>query len=266
MSNHWQIVRTVILTALLSIGAATVSMAAEPANKVITLRADPSCPSNCEPSNDRPGYDIEIAKKIFGDAGYEVDYKALSWSRTVVEVRNGTFDAFVAGIKDDAPDFLFPQEPAGMLINACVSRKGAGWKWDGVQSLSNKVLGIIPSYQYWPELKDYIDANANNPKRIQPVAMMNALELNLKKLEIGRIDVTCDDISNLRYYSKEMNLTDKIEFSPGIGEQVPNYIAFGPTNPRGPELARLWDAGIQKMRASGELRTILQRYGVSDWK
>ena len=235
-------------------------------SKIITLRADPSCPSNCEPGSDHPGYDIELAQKIYGKAGYQVDYKLLSWSRTVVEVRNGSIDGFVAGIKDDAPDFVFPEEPAGVLLNGFATRKGSGWTWKGVKSLDGLVLGIIPDYQYFPELKSYIETHANDPKLVQGMAMMNATELNLKKLAVGRIGVTCDDISVLSYNVKQLNLADKIEVGSPVGEPTPNYIAFGPNNPRAAHLAKLWDEGLRRMRASGELKTILDRYGVKDWK
>ncbi|HVI52020.1 MAG TPA: transporter substrate-binding domain-containing protein [Candidatus Sulfotelmatobacter sp.] len=234
---------------------------------VITLRADPSCPSNCEPDSDHPGYDIELAREIYGAAGYKVDYRLLSWSRTLIEVRNGTIDGFVAGIKEDAPDFVFPEEPAGVLINAFAVRKGSHWQWNGIASLDGKVLGYIPDYQYFPELKTYIEAHAKDPKAVQGVAMMNANELNLRKLSVGRVDITCDDLTVLQYLVNLMKLDDKIEIiDPRVSPPVPEYIAFGPSNPRAHELARLWDDGIRRLRKTGELKRILDRYGIQDWK
>jgi len=238
-----------------------------PEPHIITLRADPSCPSNCDPDSDYPGYDVELAKVIFGAAGYEVDYRLLSWSRTLVEVRNNTIDGFVAGIKDDAPDFIFPEEPGGVLVNTFAARKGSNWKWTGPDSLKGKVFGYIPDYQYFPELKSYIEAHVNDPKLVQGVAMMNATELNLRKLAVGRIDLTCDDMSVLQYEINRLKLNDQLEvITPGVGAPVPNYIAFGPNNPRAHKLARLWDDGIRRLRKSGELKQILDRYGIKDWK
>jgi len=242
---------------------------AHPSNDphVITLRADPSCPSNCDPDSDHPGYDVEIAQEIYGAAGYKVDYRLLSWSRTLIEVRNGVIDGFLAGIKDDAPDFVFPEEPGGTLINAYAVRKGSHWKWTGTASLEGKILGFIPDYQYFPELKSYIDAHAKDPKAVQGVAMMNANELNLRKLAVGRIDVTFDDMTVLQYLTASLKLADKLDVvDPHISAPVPNYIAFGPSNPRAHELARLWDEGIRRMRKTGELKRILDRYGIQDWK
>lgn len=234
---------------------------------VITLRADPSCPSNCDPASDHPGYDIEIAKAIYEPLGYKVDYRLLSWARTLVEVRRGTFDALVAGIRSDAPDFIFPREPAGMLINGFALRKGSGWQWRGPQSLQGMVLGYIPDYQYFPALKDYIDAHAGDWHAVQGVAMMNATALNLKKLLVRRIDITCDDLSVLRYERKRLGLEDQIEIiDPKVAAPLPNYIAFGPHNPRGRDLARQWDEGIRRLRASGRLAAILDRYGIADWE
>jgi len=238
-----------------------------PEPHIITLRADPSCPSNCDPDSDHPGYDVELAKIIFGAAGYEVDYRLLSWSRTLVEVRNSTIDGFIAGIKEDAPDFIFPEEPAGVLVNAFAIRKGTNWKWTGPESLKGKVFGYIPDYQYFPALKSYIEAHANDPKLVQGVAMMNAGELNLRKLAVGRIDVTSDDMIQLQYEINQLKLSDQLEvIDAGVGAPVPDYIAFGPNNPRAHKLAHLWDEGIRRLRKSGELKQILDRYGIKDWK
>lgn len=246
--------------------AAETSPAVASTERVVTLRADPSCPQNCDPDSDHPGYVIEMARRIFGDAGMTVDYKLLSWSRTLVEVRNGHIDASVAGIRADAPDFVYPQETVGILQNGFALRKGGNWRWTGPQSLEGMVLGAIPDYQYFPEIKAYIDAHADDPKRVQMVAMFDALELNLKKLSIGRIDVVCDDLATIRYYIHRLGLADKLEASGPVGPQVDQYVAFTPATPRGRRLAAIWDAGVRKLRASGELKTILDRYTAVDWK
>lgn len=257
---------TATLAVFCLLSSPVASQAAEADPHVITLRADPSCPSNCDPDSDHPGYDIELARAIFGAAGYKVDYRLLSWSRTLIEVRNGAIDGFVAGIKSDAPDFIFPEEPAGVLINAFAVRKGSNWHWNGIASLNGKVLGYIPDYQYFPELRSYIDAHVNEPKLVQGVAMMNASELNARKLSVGRIDITCDDLFVLRYVIKSLKLEDQLQVTSTVGDPVNSYIAFGPTNPRGRDLAKLWDQGMRKMRANGELQRILDRYGITDWK
>jgi polar amino acid transport system substrate-binding protein len=44
------------------------------------------------------------------------------------------------------------------------------------------------------------------------------------------------------------------------------YIAFSPGNPKSQEYAQILSKGIQQLRASGELATILKKYGMSDWK
>lgn len=233
---------------------------------VVTLRADPSCPQNCDPNSDHPGYVIELAEKIYGAAGYKLDYKLLSWSRTLIEVRQGNIDGAVAGIKSDAPDFRYPEEEVGTLHHGFAVRKGSGWTWKGVQSLDGKILGAIPDYQYFPELKAYIDQHADDPKRVQMVAMFNALELNLKKLSVGRVDVVCDDMNTMRYFHNLLHLENSVELVGPVGEAVPQYIGFTPNSERGAKLAKLWDDGVRRMRANGELQKVLDRYGAKDWK
>jgi len=84
---------------------------------------------------------------------------------------------------------------------------------------------------------------------------------------VGRIDVTSDDMLQLQYEVNKIGLGGKIDVIPAnVGDPVPNYIAFGPTNPRAHELARLWDEGVRRLRKNGELKRILDRYGIKDWK
>jgi ABC-type amino acid transport substrate-binding protein len=45
----------------------------------------------------------------------------------------------------------------------------------------------------------------------------------------------------------------------------PIYIAFAST-PAGAKYVKLFDEGMQKLRASGQLDKLLKSYGVSDWK
>jgi polar amino acid transport system substrate-binding protein len=44
------------------------------------------------------------------------------------------------------------------------------------------------------------------------------------------------------------------------------YMGFSPVNPQSPRYAALFDRGIQALRESGRLKTILDSYGIADWQ
>lgn len=265
MARRWRRGLLMVAAAVLLVAGGASAEDTAP-SRVVSLRADPWCPYNCDPASDKPGFAIEIARAVLGAKGHAVDYKLLSWSRTLVEVRSGAIDGAVAGIKADAPDFVYPQEELGFAATAFAVRKGSGWRWAGPKSLDGKVLGIIPDYQYFPELKSYIEAHAKDPRRVQPVAMFNALELNLKKLAAGRVDLVPDDVLSLRYAIDTLGLGDKLAVVPGPPERDALYVSFSPAIADGADLAAAWDRGVRDMRADGRLAAILSRYGVKDWK
>jgi len=112
---------------------------------------------------------------------------------------------------------------------------------------------------------DYVRAHARDDRRVELIGGDTALEMNLKKLLVGRIDTTMDAGPVLAYKLMQLKLGDKVELA-GSVDPTENFIAFSPVNPKSREYAAILDRGIAEMRASGRLGQILQRYGVKDWK
>lgn len=208
---------------------------------------------------------MEVAKEIFAKAGHTVEYKTMAWARALEECRKGAVAAVIGADAKEAPDFVFPNEAAAVIDNTFVVKKGNAWKYAGAASLDKLKLGAIQGYSYSGEVGDYIAANAKNATRVDMVGGDNALEMNLKKLAAGRVDVTVDAKPVLAYKLLKLNLADKVEYAGSVDPSA-IYIAFSPANPKSKEYAAILDKGIAEMRASGRLKQILDRYGVSDWK
>jgi polar amino acid transport system substrate-binding protein len=94
----------------------------------------------------------------------------------------------------------------------------------------------------------------------------NALEQNFKKIMAGRVVTTLESVYVAEAKLKEMNLVGQIEQAGLMGEPTPMYIACSPAKPSSKEYAKLLSEGVKKMRASGKLKAILDKYGVKDWK
>lgn len=245
---------------------AGTALAALPAQAdVITLRADEWCPYNCAEDSDKPGYGIEIAKEIFSKAGHTVEYKTMAWARALEEGRKGGIVAVIGADKTEAADYVFPDQAVAVIDNTFVVKKGSAWKYAGPASLEKIKLGAIQGYSYSGEVGNYMTAAAKNAARIDMVGGDNALEMNLKKLVAGRVDATVDAKPVLAYKLLKLNLADKVEFA-GSVDPSEIYIAFSPANPKSKEYAAILDKGIADLRASGRLKQILDRYGVTDWK
>lgn len=233
---------------------------------VVTLRADEWCPYNCVPGSDRPGYMIEIAQEIFNRAGHQVDYQALNWMRSIAETRTGRYTAIVGAIAEEAPDFIYPNEPQGMSSDGFARRKGATFRYTGQAAFEGLTLGAIRGYDYHEGVDAYIKKHGSDRSRVQLTAGDDALQQNLKKLATGRVDIVVDDQNVLRLAIQDLGLGDQLEIADSDGAPEPAYIAFSPANDKASEYAALLAEGINDLRASGRLAEILGRYGLADWR
>lgn len=236
--------------------------------ETITIVADSWCPYNCDPSGERPGFMIEIAKKAFEKHGISVEYKIMPWARAIEETRKGKYSAIVGASLQDAPDFIFPNISQGWMQNRFYVGKDSPWRYQGGDSLSKISIGVIAGYSYSDEIDGYLKANRNNPKYVQIVSGDNALEMNLGKLMAGRVGAIIEDTHVIRYY-----LASHPEFT-GVTEagsiknskQSHLYIAFSPKHTQSQKYVEILGNEMRYLRASGELGKILARYMIPDWK
>ncbi len=253
-------VRHILLAATLCLAVANACHA----RTAITLRSDYWCPYNCTPGSDHPGYAVEIAQIVFNDAGYDVDYQQLNWTRSIDEARQGHADAVIGAITSEVPGFVIPAQPIGHSHAGFAARAGSGFRYTGPQSLDGRVLGLVAEYAFPGELGDYLQSFHGDKSRVQYIAGDRALQKNLLKLAAGRVDVVIDDAQVLRRMIGELQLSDRLVFSQRA-EHVDIYIAFSPARPDSARYAEILSAGIARLRASGRLAAILARYGLQDW-
>jgi polar amino acid transport system substrate-binding protein len=233
--------------------------------ETITLVADEWCPYNCEPGSDKPGFMIEIAQKVLGEAGHTVEYSNMPWSRAIEESRRGKFGGIVGAARDDAPDFVFPGAPLGISGSVFAVKKGDAWKYAGVDSLSGVSVGVIQDYSYAEDFDAYAEANAKDSKRIQVATGETALSTNIRKLEAGRIGALLEDKAVLEYQLSQEGKMGIFDYAGGL-EEAEVFIAFSPAHAASKDYAKLLGEGVTKLRASGELAAILARYGLKVWQ
>ncbi len=153
----------------------------------------------------------------------------------------------------------------GAYSNHFVIRKGDSWRFTSIKSLQGIRLGCTQDYNYGESLNTYIAENRGSDTT-QSIAGNNVVERNLKKLLIHRIDAYVEDWNVIRYTAKKMGIIDKIDHGGRQGTPIDLYIAFSPVNPNSLMYAKLLSDGLMKMRKSGELAKILEKYSVIDWQ
>jgi polar amino acid transport system substrate-binding protein len=232
----------------------------------ITLRADEWSPFNGDPTSDRPGYLIELATRIFAAAGHKVDYQLMPWERAIADVRASKFDCIVGAYKDDAPDFIFPSLPLGRDQQGFFRADGKPWQFDA-STVQQQRLAVIGGYSYddGGALDTYIKNNGHSPN--VHVSKGDApLARNIRMLVAGRVDVAASSIPVMQAKLDELKLTGKVHQVDTLGEPYDVYIACAPGKILSKTYTELLSKGVQTLRTSGELQTILRKYGLSDWQ
>jgi polar amino acid transport system substrate-binding protein len=251
--------------AALGLWLGLLAAATGPQAATISLRADPWCPYNCRPDAERPGYLIELARAVFEPLGHRIDYRTLGWKRTIEAVRRGEVDGLAGAGVEDAPDLVFPDEPAGVAEPVIAVRRGEAFTFTGPASLEGRVIGAILGYEFGGPVEDHLRRHARDGRRVQWVSGTDGAVQNLRKLLAGRIDGALDDRAVIDHYARELGIGERLELV-GLGVRQPIGLAFSPRRPEAEAHARAFAEGVRRLRASGELAAILARYGLADWR
>ena len=232
----------------------------------ISIRADEWLPYNGPTSKKPPGYMIELAEKIAVANGHTITYATMPWDDAVAAVRRGGHDCVVGALKADAEGFAFPNESWGMSQSAFYTLDDSKWRYNGIDSLANVRLAVIEGYSYSEEVDAYIEKFKDDPARIVLISSAGRAQMNaVSRLISKKADVLVEDINVAKLTIGKLNLADRVVMADVATEPEALYIACTPADPRGKKYADMFSEGIAKLRASGELATILDKYNLSDW-
>ncbi len=237
------------------------SLAADRDKLTVIIAADPWCPHNCTAGSDREGYAIDIARAVFAEAGYRVEYINTGWARAIQLAKDNHADAVAGAFRGDVPNFVFPQEPSGVSRTHLYTNAESQWVYKGIASLKGHTLLAINGYSYSPELDSYIERNRENQGSVWLLSGPDPLARAIILLDQHRTDVFVEDELVMNWALQ--NQADlPVPRNAGEIYRAPFFIAFSPANPNAAELARILSGGIKNLRQSGRLNDILAGYGV----
>jgi len=246
---------------------ASLSLLARAQADTIRLEGDVWAPYVMDPAGGRKGFLVDIAEAVFARAGHQVVFSAVPWSRSLMETENGYVDGVVGIYFSQAREkgFVVPDEEIGISVNKLFVRRDSTWIYTGPQSLESMTLGVIADYDYG-ELNPYIEKLKNaRSKSLQINSGNDALQKNMRMLQAGRITVFAEDAAVAGFVARQAGFADQFKPAGVIPPSNRVGIAFSPKNPRAEEFARILSSGIRKMRASGELKSLIDKYEVADW-
>jgi len=256
--------RRSILLLPLVFGLLALSSLTASAQAKLRVRADSWMPFNGSPTDEKPGYVVEILRAIFEPEEIKLEYATCDWTEALETVRAGKIEAVIGANATEAEGLLLPKETVGIPRTALIVLKSNPWKYENLGSLSKVKLGVISSYSYWEALDGYIAAQKGNPN-VVVYDGENPLLDGIKQLNEGKIDVMAEAVQVFIWTARAAGHSPT-EYRVAYTEVTePIYVAFAKTE-IGRRRADAFDVGIQKLRASGALAEILKKYGLSDWK
>jgi polar amino acid transport system substrate-binding protein len=241
----------------------TVLIPASGSSEVVTIVSDCWQPYICGSEAGKNGIAVDISMIVFKKAGYELEFKEVPWKRAKVDTKKGIYNAIVCATKDDAPGFIYPEEPIAVQKTCFYTDQSSSWKYENINSLTGIILGVIGGYHYSEELDQYIEKNLNTGK-VQATHSKNPLKSNVLMLKNQRISALIEDPAVMQYYiwqNKEADLRE----AGCVSEKVNLYIPFSPENSKSEIYAKILSDGIRELKKTGELKLIYEAYGV-EWQ
>lgn len=137
------------------------------------------------------------------------------------------------------------------------------WLYTGLNSLNGRILGVEAGKSYGI-FDSYIQRHNKDNRIIYQNYGEHSTASLLKLLEKQYIDILFEDKNVLDFHLKRHR---NIKLNEG-GVIPPDhlYVGFSANNKNAHVYADMVTAGITAMRQSGELATILTKYGLSDWE
>lgn len=226
------------------------------------------CPYLCNPEMEdgKEGYVAEIIRSIYGDAGYQVQFHWVPYVRGIKMTESGQYDGMPMLNAFSSQKIPMSDESVGVLNQNFYVKKGDPWRYGGIGSLEDIVVGSIIGYNYSvldPQYESYLRKHRHSEKVVY-TAGEDATLINLKKLLAGRIRTFNECSDRVDYLAAKAGFIDKLGVAGSLGA-LDNYLGFSPLRSDHVTLLSIFDRGIVALRESGQLEKILSRYELKDW-
>ncbi|CTQ52081.1 Bacterial extracellular solute-binding proteins, family 3 [Roseibium album] len=210
-----------------------------------------------------PGFSVEIVNSVFAKLDHQISYKTAPFLRQIQEVEKGNFSALVGVYQEEAPNLIFPDEAIGMTRNCFYTKLDQTWHYENLTSLPSVRIATVGGYIYG-EIDDYVEANDESVIKLlgSEADMMKRLT---ELVDIDRAIAFVQDVAVAEYFFQTEGLQGRYKTA-GCLPFIEIMIGFSPNDARASNFVQEFDAQMAGMRASGELKKILAKYGVGDWK
>lgn len=238
-----------------------IASAASASESLRIVSPDYWCPFSCKEGAEHEGFTIDILRAIFEPLGYRVEFSNANYSRALQQVRSGRSDAIPSALKAEAADFVFPKLPISRNRFCVYASPASQWQYQSPADLRERQVGLIQGYDYGPQLSAWF---ADHPQELSILTGDDLVQRMATMLGLQRLDAFIEE-ENLVDFTQRQQPQLALRKA-GCTLPIYGYLGLAATNPHARRINREFDAGLRRLRKSGELAQILSRYGVSDWQ
>lgn len=227
----------------------------------LRIASDDWCPYVCAADQQLTGgFLVELVSQAMASQGYHIEPVLLPLSRAMASTENGR----VEGVYAPPIDARLRLSAPLAYSRACFyTRAGETWSYQGLDSLRELQLGVIPDYGYDDGPADaYILNNQNNHSAISLSYGEKANTNNLQRLLGGRFPVLLEHAAVMQRLSNALGVNNKIRLADCLEQSLPLTIGFAKADMRTDAWLQALRLGLQKLTAAGQLRELQRKYHI----
>jgi len=236
--------------------------------QALALRADLWCPYNCEPGAVQPGYLVDLVQAALPQA--QIDYAIGRWAQLRHQRSAPPQPLLVLLGVSDTPASrrdLFVVQPDVGQAQVCAYRRADRKRWQlrTPADLRGQRLSLTLGYLYHPEVQALRKEPAMR-KHITEIAGERASLAHLRMLAMDRIDVALQERHVMQWGLRQLEPAQQAKIvEAGCLPLLPiDLLHYGlpRSDPRSEAVAESLAQGLLRLKASGELLKLRQRYGL----
>ena len=228
--------------------------------KVITVGYTLYAPMNYEENGELVGFDTDLAKAVFENLGYSVQFKLIDWNNKYVDLESGNIDCiwngFTANTTDD--DGVARADKVDFSYNYMLNQQAIVVKADDVAAYTDVATSFVNKIGYAEEGS----AGEEYAKTLTDAVIQTATYQTdaLMQVKSGSADFAVVDILLAKSMAGNGDYAD-LAIVTAI-EAPAEYYAIG--FKKGSDLTAKVNAELEKLAADGTIATLADKYGVAN--
>lgn len=203
------------------------------------------------------GLAIDVLDAILVPAGFQPRYEFYPWLRAQSMIEHGPAQILVGPYRTPERERVMRFSRQPFYEDALVfyaRRREQGLWWGDFQALRTLRLGAVQGWVYG-ERFEQVRGGLN-------VTVVRDLAIALRMLQLGRLDLIAANQRNSEPVIQSLGLGDQVQRCTPPFAQLKGHFAFSRDAAGAPWQDRI-DAGMQRLRASGELQQLAAKHGVT---